>query len=62
MGNKARKRLILTHRKDLNIGDFLVDDRTKNGAGEFMGELIQFGTEKFPDWNTVKKYLMEKKD
>jgi 5'(3')-deoxyribonucleotidase len=28
LGNKARKRLILTHRKDLNIGDFLVDDRT----------------------------------
>ena len=60
-GNKARKRLILTHRKDLNIGDFLVDDRTKNGAGEFKGELIQFGIDKFPDWAAVKKYLMEKK-
>ena len=60
LGSKARKRLILTHRKDLNIGDFLVDDRTKNGAGEFMGELIQFGTGSFPDWATVKKYLMDK--
>jgi 5'(3')-deoxyribonucleotidase len=36
------KRLIITHRKDLNRGDFLIDDRTKNGAGEFQGELIQF--------------------
>ncbi len=61
LGNKAHKRLILTHRKDLNIGDFLVDDRTKNGAGEFEGELIQFGTERFPDWSAVKKYLMGKK-
>ncbi len=61
LGNKVRKRLILTHRKDLNIGDFLVDDRTKNGAGEFKGEFIQFGTARFPDWATVKKYLMEKK-
>ena len=61
LGNKVRKRLILTHRKDLNIGDFLVDDRTKNGADKFKGELIQFRTEKFPDWEAVKKYLMEKK-
>jgi 5'(3')-deoxyribonucleotidase len=61
LGNKARKRLILTHRKDLNIGDFLVDDRTKNGAGEFRGELIQFGTERFPDWAAVRKYLLDKK-
>lgn len=61
LGDKVRKRLILTHRKDLNIGDFLVDDRTKNGAGEFKGEFIHFGTDKFPDWNAVKKYLMEKK-
>ena len=61
LGNKARKKLILTHRKDLNIGDFLVDDRTKNGAGEFKGELILFGTNNFPDWATVKKYLMERK-
>ncbi len=45
LGDAARKRLILTHHKNLNRGDFLIDDRTKNGAGEFQGELIQFGTE-----------------
>jgi len=39
------KRLIISHHKNLNKGDFLIDDRTKNGAGEFCGELIQFGTE-----------------
>ncbi len=43
------KRLILSHHKNLNKGAYLIDDRTKNGASEFEGELIQFGSEKFPD-------------
>ena len=51
------KRLIITHHKNLNKGDFLIDDRTNNGAGEFGGELILFGSEVFPDWETVIKYL-----
>jgi len=57
----VRKRLILTHRKDLNIADLLVDCRTKNDARQFKEEFIQFGSARFPDWTTVKKYLMEKK-
>jgi 5'(3')-deoxyribonucleotidase len=57
-GELAVKRLILTHRKDLNVGDYLIDDRTHNGAGEFTGEHIHFGTEKFPDWDSVYEYLM----
>jgi 5'(3')-deoxyribonucleotidase len=56
------KRLIISHHKDLNRGDFLVDDRTNNGAGEFKGELIQFGSERFPDWETVIKHLMDNLD
>ena len=51
------KRLIISHRKNLNRGDFLIDDREKNGAKEFMGELIQFGSTKFPDWPAVVAYL-----
>jgi 5'(3')-deoxyribonucleotidase len=54
------KRLIISHRKDLNRGDFLVDDRTKNGAGEFEGELIQFGSERFPNWKAVVPYLLSR--
>ena len=57
-GDKLKKRLILTHRKDLLIGDYLIDDRIKNGAGEFKGELIHFGTDKFPDWDSVLEYLI----
>ena len=49
LGNAAYKRLILSHHKNLNAGNFLIDDRTKNGAGEFRGEHIHFGTDKFTD-------------
>jgi 5'(3')-deoxyribonucleotidase len=56
-GETFRKRLILSHRKDLNFGHYLIDDRTSHGAGKFMGEHIHFGTEKFPDWKTIDNYL-----
>ena len=59
LGTVAYKRLILTHHKDLNRGDFLIDDRQKNGASEFGGELILFGSEQFPDWKAVKEYFEE---
>ena len=58
LGDLAKKRLILSHNKHLNMGDYLIDDRTANGAGQFTGEHIHFGTEKFPDWNSVLKYLL----
>ncbi len=53
----AYKRLILSHHKNLNRGDFLVDDRDKNGADRFEGELLRFGSEEFPDWDAVLTYL-----
>ena len=57
LGASADKRIIVSHNKNLMIGDYLIDDRTANGAGEFKGELIHFGTEKYPDWNSVLNYL-----
>lgn len=57
------KRLILTHHKDLCMGDFLIDDRpTKNGVDKFQGEVIHFGSTEFPDWPSVVKYLMNMQD
>ena len=61
LGPAAHKRLILSHHKNLNAGNFLIDDRTKNGAGEFRGEHIHFGTNKFPDWKTVVRYLKQRR-
>jgi len=59
LGKAAYKRLILSHHKNLNIGQFLVDDRTKNGVDKFKGVHIHFGTSDFPDWNVVTRYLKQ---
>jgi len=58
LGRSAHKRLILSHHKDLVLGDFLVDDRLKNGVERFRGEHVHFGTERFPDWPSVRAYLL----
>lgn len=63
--NLFHKRMITTHRKDLLLGDYLIDDRTANGAGEFSGELLKFGWDyknnkwnDYPDWGSILKKLL----
>ena len=62
-GSPLWKRVILSHHKHLNRGDFLIDDRPhRNGAREFeetnaAGQLIHFGSAEFPDWDAVLSYL-----
>ena len=58
LGEVCYKRLILSHHKNLNAGDYLIDDRKKNGAADFKGELILFGSERFPNWESVVRYLL----
>jgi len=53
----VRKRLILSHHKHLLIGDYLIDDNPWNGASEFQGKWIHFGSKYFPDWKTILEYL-----
>jgi 5'(3')-deoxyribonucleotidase len=60
LGDGVEKCLTLTHRKDLLIGDYLIDDRTKNGAGSFTGKLILFGSEEFPDWGSVEEHFIDR--
>ena len=60
IGEHGYKRLILSHHKNLNRGAYLIDDRTKNGASDFEGELILFGSSQFPNWQSVEQYLMNK--
>ena len=52
------KKMIITHCKHLCKGDYLIDDRDKHGASEFEGEWIHFGSERFPNWETVLEYLL----
>lgn len=58
LGDAAFKRLILSHNKGLFCGRALIDDRLRNGVEQFQGEHIHFGTEKFPNWDAVLKYLL----
>jgi len=52
------KKVILSHNKNLNKGDYLIDDRPHNGTEHFEGEWIKFGSKKYPDWKAVTKYLL----
>lgn len=62
-GRMFRKRLTITHQKDLLIGDYLIDDRTANGAGDFgkltgRGEHLHFGSKRFPNWESILEFLL----
>lgn len=54
----AEKKLILTHNKGLLKGNFIIDDRTVNGVDKFQGYHIHYGTEKFPNWETITNFLL----
>lgn len=58
----AYKNVIFSHHKNLNRGDYLIDDSTKNGADNFTGEHIQIHSNKFPTWNDVMTYIFNKEN
>jgi 5'(3')-deoxyribonucleotidase len=53
------KKLILSHHKHLNRGDYLIDDRNENGADRFEGKLIKFGARPFKNWHLITSYLVK---
>ena len=55
------KRVIFTHHKNLCLqpGAYLIDDRTAHGASQFGDHHILFGSDKFPDWQSVVEYLKQ---
>lgn len=57
LGVPAFRRLILTHHKNLNYGDFLIDDRNVNGAQDFMGVFLQFGKDPYKTWDDILEYF-----
>lgn len=55
------EKLIISPDKGLLWGQFLVDDQSSGrGQERFEGELIQFGTARWPDWMSVLTYLTGK--
>lgn len=57
-GDMFNRKVTATHEKNMLHGDYLIDDRTKNGAGSFKGKHIHFGTEEFPNWESVLNELL----
>lgn len=51
-----KKRLILTHHKNLLKGDILIDDTTYRGQMEFEGEFMHFG-QNGVDWKYIVKTI-----
>jgi 5'(3')-deoxyribonucleotidase len=58
LGYEMQKKLILAGDKSLIIGDYLIDDTNKDGQDKFVGKLMLFGSEKYPDWNFVLSELL----
>jgi len=59
----AEKRIIFSHYKNLNKGDYLIDDSSLNNAEKFEGDIIHIHTsDKFPNWESVIQYIFDKEN
>lgn len=58
LGREWVQRLILCSRYDLLKGDILIERKDSNGAEAFEGSWIPFGNDHYPDWETVRDYLV----
>jgi len=53
-----KRKLILTHRKDLLIGDILIDDSRWRGQPDFKGAWLWFGTnQRCLDWPSTLELI-----
>ncbi len=58
LGFEFTHNLILATNKGLLKGDYLIDDyEAGRGQENFEGELIYFGSDRYPDWDSIMKYL-----
>ena len=52
------KKLIISPNKALSIGHYLIDDNIQGkGQEAFQGELIHYGSDTYPDWDSIMTYL-----
>lgn len=57
-GTDFDKRMDLSFHKGHYLGHYLIDDRDKYGAKDFIGEHIKYGDENYPDWDAVLNELL----
>lgn len=58
LGDSVLEKTILIPNKSLVYGDYLIDDQGGFGQEEFKGEWIHFGSQSFPNWQSVINYLI----
>jgi len=58
LGEDVLDNMMLACDKSLVKGDYLIDDSITDGQMDFEGFHIHFGTDKFPDWDSVLNYLL----
>ena len=57
-----KRKMILTHRKDLLIGDILIDDSRWRGQPDFKGSWLWFGTaQRCLNWPSTLEYIYKNK-
>lgn len=57
-GYEFTKRLIISPDKGLLLGDYLIDDHVSGkGQERFGGEVIHFGSNRFPTWDVVLTFF-----
>lgn len=57
-GKLFARRLILSPHKNLNKGDYLIDDNLSGkGQERFEGTLVHYGSQDFEDWQAVRSYF-----
>lgn len=58
IGVPAWNRIIVSNRKDMVLGDYLIDRHTERlGSEDFMGTVLHFGEDPFRTWEEVLVYF-----
>lgn len=58
LGFSFVEKLIICPDKSLLKGQYLVDDHISGkGQENFDGQVLHFGSQKFPDWSSIRDYL-----
>jgi 5'(3')-deoxyribonucleotidase len=59
LGEDVLENMIIACDKSMVKGDYLIDDVDIHGQDRFDGEHIHFTQDKFPNWDSVLKYLIQ---
>lgn len=62
LGFHVLEKTIFSSDKSKVLGHYLIDDQENAKQKDFKGELIKFGSKKFPNWDSVIEYVFNKEN